>query len=325
MKCCVSRETLATLSRHEILFGFTKDARYWHAGLLQIVQLTLVVCVAWTIMALGSEVAAIVALLGDTAASTQIPVKLILPIVQLNILVVTFKVFSDWVPATLKTYAMATSTEMMKDRAVIDNVIQNQKREKNERNYRVFQAMRLMRREYMKMLFVDNLSEDGGSNSEYGEEVARTVLSDSGLGDPQMPAANSKRLKDVTVKHIVENFQKLGKPGQRFSARGRHTMADGDDDDSMRTASYRYADPDDANWTVGVDKIPHLISMCGGDLRKSESFYLLRRSNYVSVSIFYHVSYNIFACDVTFVMYREHVIALETSHAATSLTPSSPT
>lgn len=102
-------------------------------------------------------------------------------------------------------------------------------------------------------------------------------------------------------------------------------MADGDDDDSMRTASYRYADPDDANWTVGVDKIPHLISMCGGDLRKSESFYLLRRSNYVSVSIFYHVSYNIFACDVTFVMYREHVIALETSHAATSLTPSSPT
>ena len=101
-----------------------------------------------------------------------------------------------------------------------------------------------------------------------------------------MPAANSKRLKDVTVKHIVENFQKLGKPGQRFSARGRHTQADGDDDDSMRSASYRYADPDDANWTVGVDKIPHLISMCGGDLRKSESFYLLRRSNYVSVSIF---------------------------------------
>ena len=35
--------------------------------------------------------------------------------------------------------------------------------------------MRLMRREYMKMLFVDNLSEDGGSNSEYGEEVARTI------------------------------------------------------------------------------------------------------------------------------------------------------
>ena len=40
--------------------------------------------------------------------------------------------------------------------------------------------------------------------------------------------------------------------------------------------SYRYGNPDDANWVVGVDKIHHLISMCGGDLKKFESFYLLR-------------------------------------------------
>jgi len=46
--------------------------------------------------------------------------------------------------------------------------------------------------------------------------------------------------------------------------------------------SYRYGNPDDANWVVGVDKIHHLISMCGGDLKKFESFYLLRRSNYGS-------------------------------------------
>ena len=49
--------------------------------------------------------------------------------------------------------------------------------------------------------------------------------------------------------------------------------------------SFRYGNPDDANWVVGVDKIHHLISMCGGDLKKFESFYLLRRSNYVSISI----------------------------------------
>ena len=46
--------------------------------------------------------------------------------------------------------------------------------------------------------------------------------------------------------------------------------------------SFRYADPEDGNWTVGVDKLHHLINLCGGDLKKFESFYLLRRSNYVS-------------------------------------------
>jgi|UniRef100_A0A7S3HV36 hypothetical protein len=46
--------------------------------------------------------------------------------------------------------------------------------------------------------------------------------------------------------------------------------------------SLRYGSPEDANWVVGVDKIHHLISMCGGDLKKFESFYLLRRSNYGS-------------------------------------------
>lgn len=64
-------------------------------------------------------------------------------------LVVSFKIFADWMPAALKTYSIATSTEMMKDRDTIEAVVQSQKREKNERNYRVFQAMRLMRREYM--------------------------------------------------------------------------------------------------------------------------------------------------------------------------------
>ena len=95
-------------------------------------------------------------------------------------LALTAKILADLMPSTLCSYTMATSTEMMKDRTVIETVVREQKRDKNERNYRVFQAMRLMRREYMKMLMVDNLSEDG--SSEYGDEVvARSVASDSNV------------------------------------------------------------------------------------------------------------------------------------------------
>ena len=54
------------------------------------------------------------------------------------------------------------------------------------------------------------------------------------------------------------------------------------DEDSLRSMSFRYSDPEDGNWVVGVDKLNHLINLCGGDLKKFESFYLLRRSNYVS-------------------------------------------
>ena len=34
-KCFAKAETLATLSKHELLFGFTKTARFWNGGLLQ--------------------------------------------------------------------------------------------------------------------------------------------------------------------------------------------------------------------------------------------------------------------------------------------------
>ena len=107
---------------------------------------------------------------------------MILPIIQFNLVVISFKIFTDKLPATLKTYMMVTSTEMMKDRKVIEEVVQEQKRQKNERNYRVFQAMRLIRREYMKMLIVDNLSEDCGS--EYGDEfAAKTIMTESCVSD----------------------------------------------------------------------------------------------------------------------------------------------
>jgi len=205
LRVCVNQEQLASLSKHELLFGLRKSSRYWHAGVLQIVELTVVICSAWTLMALCGELSAIVQFVSDTQTSSQIALRLIMPIVRMHLVAVSYKLFADWLPEALCAHAVSTSTEMMKDRGAIEAVIQKQKGEKNERNYRVFQAMRLMRREYMKMLFVDNLSEDG-CGSEYGEDTgARTIASESILSELPAPMVN-KRLKEVTVKHIQENF-----------------------------------------------------------------------------------------------------------------------
>ena len=155
-----------------------------------------------------SELGAILSSLGDTAATAQIPLRLVLPLLQCNMIAVSFKIFAEWLPAALKTYTVATSTEMMKDRGLIEAVIQGQKKEKNDRHYRVFQAMRLMRREYMKMLFSDNVSEND-TGSEYGDEppmTARTMQTESIVGDNLQVPEQNKRLKEVTAKHILENF-----------------------------------------------------------------------------------------------------------------------
>lgn len=71
-----------------------------------------------------------------------------------------------------------------------------------------------------------------------------------------------------------------------FSSGMRRSTSDGEDTDSVRNDSYhRYTSAEEGgNWVVGVDKIHQLISMCGGNLKKFESFYLLRRSNYVSLT-----------------------------------------
>lgn len=64
-RCFANAEHLATLSKHELLFGFSKAARYWNAGVLQVVQLILTICVAWTLMAIFSELSVVMVLLGD--------------------------------------------------------------------------------------------------------------------------------------------------------------------------------------------------------------------------------------------------------------------
>lgn len=90
-------------------------------------------------------------------------------------IVVAIKILADWLPETLKIYTMATSTEMMKDRRTIETVTQGMKKEKNDRHYRVFQAMRLMRQEYLKVLFNDSASERSADT--YGDEADDRTLS----------------------------------------------------------------------------------------------------------------------------------------------------
>lgn len=109
----------------------------------------------------------------------------------------------------------------------------------------------------MKMLFNEENVSENDTGSEYGEESAatRTLQTESLIGastvelqDPSEKASN-KRLKEVTAKHILENFKKIGKQGRRsrFSHRRSTSQSDGDADEeesdystSQRSMSYRY-------------------------------------------------------------------------------------
>ena len=90
----------------------------------------------------------------------------------------------------------------------------------------------------------------------------------------KVPDMSHKRLKDITVKHILENFKKIGKPG----------LLDKEypDEYDAKRNSLRYSLAEHANWSIQIEDIHKLIKMCGGDLDKFESFYLLKRSNYGS-------------------------------------------
>lgn len=161
---------------------------------------------------------------------------------------------------------------MLKDRDLIQEVIKEMKIDKTERNFRVFKAMRLMRREYMRMVLNDNSTEDG--ISEDGIEIGArsgTMASEAIM----LPKANLKRLKDITVKNILSNFRKLGRINEDMEI----------DEDTLRRMSYRYSSIEDGAYAVGIEDIHQLVRMCGGDLNKFESFYLLKRSNYDGASL----------------------------------------
>lgn len=127
----------------------------------------LAVCLAWSFVNFASETVSIIAMKGDPAFLSFMATRLALPLTQLAILVTAYRQAASRLPECLAVFTLTTSTEMLKDRTVVDAVIAETKQEKNQRNFRVFQAMRLMRREYMKMMSVDGqlLMEDG---SEYG-------------------------------------------------------------------------------------------------------------------------------------------------------------
>ena len=166
-------------------------------------------------MALIRSLTGILGQLTDTAESTQIPVQLLVPLGQAWLLIAAFKILADALPETLTIFSVTANTEMMKDKTVINEVISGQKQEKNERNYRVFQAMRLMRRDYMSTL-------DQSCSFEVVEKAAlnlsnsyldESMMNQSIVSDLRVPS-HTKRLREVTAQHILESFKKIGRPSR---------------------------------------------------------------------------------------------------------------
>ena len=90
----------------------------------------------------------------------------------------------------------------------------------------------------------------------------------------KVPEISHKRMKDITVKHILDNFKKIGKPGLYDHALEENC--------GYKKNSLRFSTAEQAGWTINIEDMHRLIRMCGGDLDKFESFYLLKRSNYGS-------------------------------------------
>lgn len=82
-------------------------------------------------------------------------------------------------PVILTKLTLVTNIEMMKDPQLIENVIAAQKLAKSKRSHRIFQVMKLIRREL-------------------AQELHKQL--------------QDKRLRGVTKKHIVESFQAVGGP-----------------------------------------------------------------------------------------------------------------
>ena len=91
-KWVLSADKLAGLSKHELLFCISKDSI---GNILQVIQLTFVVCFAWTLMALGSEFSEVMLLLGTENASKAIPIRLVLPAVQISMLILAYKLLTQ--------------------------------------------------------------------------------------------------------------------------------------------------------------------------------------------------------------------------------------
>ena len=202
----ISDEKYASLSKHELLFGYSPNAKKWHQTMLQSIQLTIPMCIAWGFLSLCYETLTVVNLLNDPDQTMFIPAKLIMPIFQINALIYCCWLIKDLLPDTLVQFCVLTNTEMMKDREAMETVIQTMKKEKNERHYRVFQALRLMRREYLKLFLNEKMNNDNDETFDESQENSdRKVARETSLESVSLQSS-SKRLKEVTVAHIRETF-----------------------------------------------------------------------------------------------------------------------
>lgn len=87
-----------------------------------------------------------------------------------------FMMFIIWIaclPKTMARFTVITNIEMMKDQSLIEKVIAEQKLERSKRSQRIFQVMKVIRREL-------------------AHELKKQI--------------QDKRLRGVTKKHIVESF-----------------------------------------------------------------------------------------------------------------------
>jgi len=192
------------------------------------------------------------AIISDVSRRPQVYMLCLVILVQSAFFAISSVISMSGMPATVRSYTLTSSIEMLKNREVIEEVLLSQKSEKNARAYRVFQAMRLMRREYMKMVSIGDFNLNMSSSdtcSDYGsEEGTRHHPSMSVASEIQMPEqlGQNKRLKDIAVKTILENFQRIGKPGN----------LDTTNDETMRRLSYRYTEAENGNWAINVENVP---------------------------------------------------------------------
>lgn len=119
------------LNKHELLFGRAKSSHTWYTFLLQVVYLILVIASAWALVTLWSDLAHVVGMSVDTADSAAVPEHLLLPLLYTGLLYMAAHLLARSVPRTLAMYTVCTSTEMMKDREVVNEVIGAQKQAKD--------------------------------------------------------------------------------------------------------------------------------------------------------------------------------------------------
>ena len=62
-----------------------------------------------------------------------------------------------------------------------------------------------------------------------------------------LPAGTQqKRLKDITVKNILDSFRKLGYQNDCYEQF---------DEDALRRMSFRYSSPEDGSYTVNIEDV----------------------------------------------------------------------